>query len=294
MLQNHHYPNDLDIFTITPSPHLCIHHSSSSQHLLVSSLQNVTWESGLRELQQNAQRRLTAEEAQEYIVKIQRRLLHEPLQYILGQWDFLDYTVSIRKPLLCPRPETEELVTMIVQEHTTESPIHVLDVGCGTGVIGLALADQMNEATVEAIDIEPIAVTTSRENALLILGNEQSSCYKVTQSSAQEYEAEHPFDVVVSNPPYIPQKDMETLTKDVLDYESHTALCGGHDGMDIIRVIIDRLPTWCHKGAVCWMEVDPSQPSMIRDMLTTHGRVHFESMHLDMFGKERFVKLRVV
>jgi methylase of polypeptide subunit release factors len=78
-------------------------------------------------------------------------------------------------------------------------------------------------------------------------------CYTATLVSANDYKPEHPFDIVVSNPPYIPRKDMTYLTDDVTKYESDQALCGGDDGMDVIRTIIRRLPEWCNSEAVCWM-----------------------------------------
>jgi release factor glutamine methyltransferase len=191
---------------------------------------------------------------------------------------------------------------MQIVEETTESPVHILDCGCGTGVIGIALAEILPDATVEAIDIEPIAIETSIENAQRVLEDQSGGigkypdCYTATLVSANDYKPEHPFDIVVSNPPYIPRNDMKTLTDDVTKYESDEALCGGNDGMDVIRTIIRKLPEWCKSEAVCWMEVDPSHPKIIQEWLDNQdgGKVRFESSHKDMFGKDRFVKLRVL
>lgn len=272
---------------------------SSVSQLLAASLQ-LSWKSGYRELASPSvkSRTLEQDQAKEYADKLSRRLQHEPLQYILGQWDFLDYTVKIRPPLLCPRPETEELVMRIVQD-TTESPIHILDVGCGTGVIGLALAEQLPDAFVQAIDIDPVAIETSLENAMIVLGNRDyaTSCYQATLCSAQDYDGgNHKFDIVVSNPPYIPKADMETLSRDVVEYESESALCGGDDGMDIVRVICEKLPTWCHPSGICWMEVDPTHPKLLKEWLDENPSIGvvFEDSYQDMFGNDRFVKLRVV
>lgn len=268
----------------------------SVQHLLAASLK-LSWESGFREVIQIdlASVKLTPDQAQDFRSKLERRLNHEPIQYILGQWDFLDYTISIRAPLLCPRPETEELVMKIIEE-TTESPIHILDVGCGTGVIGLSLAEHLPDAFVEAIDIDPVAIETSNENAKRILEPSEMSCYKAMLCSAQEFDPKHHFDIVVSNPPYIPQRDMASLSNDVVQFENTHALCGGDDGMDVIRVIVTKLSSWCNSGAVCWMEVDPTHPKMIKEWIeaTPSLGVAFDSDFKDMFGKDRFVKLRVL
>lgn len=286
----------------------------SALYLVAASLR-LPWERGIRDLTTGSSggiqsERLTAQQASDLEGMLRRREHHEPIQYVLGQWDFLDYTIAIRKPLLCPRPETEELVMKIAEE-TTESPVHILDVGCGTGVIGLSLAEILPDATVEAIDVEPVAIETSMENAQRVLRDQSGgidkypNCYKATLASAEDYVPDHPFDVVVSNPPYIPRGDMEGLAEDVTGFESDQALCGGTDGMDVIRTIIRRLPEWCNSEAVCWMEVDPTHPKLIEELLSApeekkNGsdfdgeKVRFESSHKDMFGNDRFVKLRVV
>ena len=283
----------------------------SALYLMAASLQ-LPWERGIRDLEVGSNNNndnnsiqsttLTAEQANDFERMLRRREHHEPIQYVLGQWDFLDYTIAIRRPLLCPRPETEELVMKIVEE-TTESPVHILDIGCGTGVIGISLAELLPDATVEAIDVEPIAIETSMENAQRVLRDQSGGidkypdCYTATLISANDYMPDHPFDVVVSNPPYIPREDMTYLTDDVSRFESDQALCGGNDGMDVIRTIIRKLPEWCNSEAVCWMEVAPSHPKMIEELLSNElsgGGVRFESSHKDMFGKDRFVKLRVI
>lgn len=102
--------------------------------------------------------------------------------------------------------------------------------------------------------------------------DKDSDCYKATLCSANDYTPDHPFDVVVSNPPYIPRGDMDTLTDDVTKFESDEALCGGTDGLDVIRTIIEKLPHWCNSEAVCWMEVDPSHPKMIEELLSLEGK----------------------
>jgi release factor glutamine methyltransferase len=279
------------------------HHVSepqtSTEQLLAASLE-LDWTTGVRDLRLQTSRRLSQEEAQDFQNKLQRRLQYEPIQYILGQWDFLDYTVKVRPPLLCPRPETEELVMKIVEEtqnkYTQQLQLRILDVGCGTGVIGIALAEKLG-AKVEAIDIDPAAMATAQENADLILGSHAPSLYCTRLVSAAEYSAPHRFDVVVSNPPYIPQADMETLEPNVRLWENEQALCGGVDGMDVIRIIVQKLPYWCDTGAVCWMEVDPSHPKRIQEWLQEspeiQQRVRFEASYQDMFGRDRFVKLCV-
>ncbi len=240
-------------------------------------------------------RLITEQEAEELTDRLHRRKRQEPIQYIIGKWDFLDYTFLVRAPLLCPRPETEELVELVAQEISDNPSIqHILDVGCGTGCIGISLAAKFPYLPVSAIDLEPVAVQTAQENARQILGNQCTERYDARLCTAQDLVIDRRFDLVVSNPPYIPSADMNQLDKEVKDYESHQALSGlSEDGLDVIRDIIAKLPYWCHVSATCWMEVDPSQPAILRELLASHPHVAFVSSHYDMFGKERFVKLQV-
>ena len=270
---------------------------SSVVHLMAHVL-DLDWNTGYRDLQQVlrsnsslGQRRLTDPELVQWNELIQRRQQHEPLQYLVGQWDFFQHVFTIRPPLLCPRPETEELVELVMREEL--SCRRVLDVGCGTGCIGISLAAAKG-CSVVALDVDPVAVQVSRENADRIL--EDPSLYEVLLMSAADYATSEPFDVVVSNPPYIPEADMASLDETVAGYESEGALCGGVDGLDVVRTIVAQLPAWTKSGAVCWMEVDPTHPAMIRDWLgaAPDPEVEFVESRKDMFGRDRFVKLRVL
>jgi release factor glutamine methyltransferase len=335
----------------------------SARALLSWTLQ-LEWEAGYRDLDQDAFLQdctLTEEGGREYFGYIQRRLNHEPIQYILGQWDFLDYTLRIRPPLLCPRPETEELVELIlddidpdqrlttptqltniiISDHHDENKdapnmpsMRILDVGCGTGCIGIALADRILYSLVDAIDIDPVAIETSTENANCILGESkprvdclyrnkklwikqnnvanqydreyvhpqaEKERYLAILSSIQDYHPPYRYDLVVSNPPYIPQSDMPSLDPTVAQHESYHALCGGGpDGMDVIRSLVRKLPQWCVPGGICWIECDPSHPPILQTWLENNNnneddlRVRFVQMERDMFGLLRFVKLQVV
>jgi release factor glutamine methyltransferase len=288
---------------------------------------------------------------------LQRRIHHEPIQYICGQWDFLDNTITIRPPLLCPRPETEELVLYAIQDLKTilrqkmikhsngttqhnnnnAEMLHVLDIGCGTGCIGVTIVQQVPETYITAIDIEPIAITTSYENArrLQVYPNDRYEAYLCnienfeTEFMRKKHQLHDPescegkpillYDMVVSNPPYILPSDMSTLELSVYNYESHFALNGGDsDGMKVIRTIIRTLPNICNVNAICWLEVDPSQPTLIEEFCieqqqqlkhqhqlqhkannndnftTTNSKVvQYVECIKDMFGFDRFVRLRI-
>lgn len=283
---------------------------ASVPQLLAFAL-DLDWETGYRTVMQPQyamHQTLTKQQAITLRKLLERRLNHEPIQYILGQWDFLDYVIAIRPPLLCPRPETEELVQMVLHDakqirmETGKDQLKILDIGCGTGVIGISLADQLDNTRVHAIDIEPMAVETSLENARRILSEGRLEQYQCSLIPVAEYsinEDEEPFDLVVSNPPYIPTSDYNNLSADVINFESRDALEAGEDGLTVIRDIIKGMRRWCKPGAPCWMEVDPTHPKIIEELLSSSENkaefgVEFVSSSKDMFGKDRFVKLKYI
>jgi release factor glutamine methyltransferase len=167
-------------------------------------------------------------------------------------------------------------------------------VGRGKGAIGISLAALFLEtAQVVAIDVEPIAVSTSNENARAVLGN-TSNRYQAILCGAKDFmNSSAPFDLIVSNPPYIPEHDMTTLSDDVVKYESIQALCGGVDGMDVIRDNICQSRHWSRPGGVIWMEVDPTHPTQIRERLDSElsRGVELDSVYQDLYGQDHFVNL---
>lgn len=206
----------------------------------------------------------------------------------------MDFTIKCRFPTLCPRPETEELVEYVfndIKSMGVNDSLRVLDIGSGTGVIGLALARAFPNASITAIDKCEKSVQLSNENAKL-LGIDDSR-YVALISSAKEFVIKDAskFDFIISNPPYIPLQDMPTLTKDVIEFEDFDALCGGCDGLNVVRDIISNLPNWLNPKGCCWMEVDTSHPILIRDWLGTSDAVKFVEFKKDFCDRDRFVKL---
>ncbi|KAK4529858.1 hypothetical protein CCYA_CCYA02G0715 [Cyanidiococcus yangmingshanensis] len=263
-----------------------------------------------------------------------RRLSREPLQYICGEWDFHGINLKLQAPVLIPRPETEELVEYVLQSEWAQraragATLRLLDIGCGTGAIGLALLASLRRARIQAVAIDPneTAVRLTKENArrnqisLWSAGwNEQQQrtpVLKVLQQSIQSYaqafrtnnssaendfETGSPFDLVVSNPPYVLPGELATLAPEILCFEDMAALSGiDEDGMSIIRMILeacDAEPSLLAPGGELWMELDPSQPCRIAELLTrystasTVARLELVEVKKDLAGSERFVRIR--
>ena len=136
-----------------------------------------------------------------------RRLDREPVQYILGEWDFLELTLALRPPVLIPRPETEELVEHVLRAHS--SARRFLDVGCGSGAIGLALLNRLSDARCVGVDVSDAAATLATENAVRCGLSARYDAQLVDGGIAAFGRAAAPalVDVVVSNPPYIPRAE---------------------------------------------------------------------------------------
>lgn len=162
---------------------------------------------------------ITPDQQQEIDAIIDRLKKHEPIQYILEETEFFGLPFTVNKNVLIPRPETEELVELIISENKKPG-LHILDIGTGSGAIAIALAKQMDKANVSAWDISykalDVAVLNSKINSVDI-------SFKIVDVLG-DYPIDKKFDIIVSNPPYIMEKEKVSMEQNVLDYEPHSAL----------------------------------------------------------------------
>jgi len=168
-----------------------------------------------------------------------RRAAHEPLQHLTGRQEFFGLTLRVTPNTLIPRPETELLVEAVlhcITDFATASPLRILDIGTGSGAIALALASRLPHAQVTAVDLSPAALEVARGNAdsLGLAGRIRFMQSDLLSAIAPEER----FDVIVSNPPYVALTDAPTLAPEVIDYEPHTALFAGLDGLAIYRRLV--------------------------------------------------------
>lgn len=205
---------------------------------------------------------------------------HEPLQYILGSQPFYSDLFLVKRPVLIPRPETEYLCQLLIKRFHGRTGIRLLDVGCGSGAIAITLCKvtvtQHLHASGFALDIDPAACRLTTSNAKRILGATWDRQLTVLQTDMRSFTPVEAFDLVVSNPPYIPSPRLRYLQRQVRNFESRLALDGGWNGRELIDCLLSK--DWLKPGGELWLEVDQS---------------HISSLHLptvkDCFDRDRFV-----
>lgn len=221
-----------------------------------------------------------------------QRARRVPLQYLVGHWDFRHLTLELCPPVLIPRPETELLVAHVLQSiHNANllSP-RVLEVGCGSGAICLSLLHELPSCSVVAIDCDQQAVDLTRRNATRLGLTSRLTVLHADACGFQD--GAHGFDVIVSNPPYIPSSQLDQLEPEVKMFESHVALDGGWDGMNVISVLLKQARDWLHPNGSMWLEIDHSHQVGIQAFLQ-HEKIPLRpTFFLDQYMRNRFCHLQ--
>lgn len=214
----------------------------------------------------------------------QRQEERMPVQYLVGEWDFHHINLVVRKPVLIPRPETEELVELVLA--SLGEDVRLLDVGCGSGAILLAALQARRDWTGVGVDVSVDAVELSRENMrrLQLEGRAEMRLGGIAVASGV-------FDAIVSNPPYIADAEAGGLEREVVGHEDGGALFGGADGMDVIREILAGAARLLKEGGSVWMEVDVGQVERLSGM--RFEGVRFEKGYEDFTGRLRFCEFRL-
>jgi len=221
-----------------------------------------------------------------------RRLAGEPLQYVLGRWGFRGLDLMVGPAVLIPRPETEVLAGLAVEELARRgSPGGLaVDLGTGSGAVGLAIAAECETARVVLTDLSSEALAVARAN-LAGLGRAavRVSACQGSWFGALPEELTGAVDVVASNPPYVPQH--QPLPPEVADWEPAVALRGGPDGLDGTRRILAEAPRWLRPGGAVLLELSPEQMDAARAIATAGGLV-VEAIHPDLAGRDRVLQCR--
>ncbi|HPF39339.1 MAG TPA: peptide chain release factor N(5)-glutamine methyltransferase [Phycisphaerae bacterium] len=219
---------------------------------------------------------------------------HEPIAYLIGEREFYSLAFHVTRDTLIPRPETELIVEHALEKmkHTEADSFDVLDVGTGSGCIAITIARREPRANVVATDISEAALDVARRNA---------ERHNVTDRVAMEAcdlfalsNAHRPtegFDIIVSNPPYVGERERASLPANVRDYEPATALFAGESGLDCYRRMAEGAYDAMKPGGVLLLEIGETQGQAVQDLFVAAG-LEFVAAHRDLFGAERMLEFK--
>lgn len=251
---------------------------AESLSFVYRSLKNLSFTDFVFALQQEVT------EGEEVFVKgiFQQLAAHKPAQYIIGQADFYGMQLKVDERVLIPRPETEELVELILAENP-ETNLSVLDIGTGSGAIALSLAKNRPDWSVTAADISQDALDLANENAKnqnLQIFLKKSDCFT---------EISEKYDIIVSNPPYISREDESEVGLNVLNSEPHLALFADEDGLAIYRRIAEDAKDYLKDGGKIYLEIGYKQGQSVPELFRKHLPEQRVRTLKDQFGQDRMV-----
>jgi len=221
---------------------------------------------------------------------VRRRATGEPVQYVIGEAPFYGLTFAVNRHVLIPRPETELLVEVVMRRlkfaPVNHQPLTIFDIGTGSGCIAVALAKQLPEAQIFAVDASAEALAVARANA------ERHGVEKSTRFLQGDLLEALPdnvgADVIVSNPPYIASGDRATLPKEVRDFEPVQALVAGEDGLEVIRRLVSTAKRVLSPSGFVALEIGAGQRPAVEQLFRDHGYNGVEVVK-DLQGHERIV-----
>ena len=234
----------------------------------------------------NLDKVLSEDEEKTFIKYINERLENRPIAYIVGNREFMGLDFYVKEGVLIPRPDTEILVEEVIELAKNKGEINILDIGTGSGAITVSLAKYLPNAKITSVDIEDIPLEVGRINAK---SNEVEDRIEFVKSNLFEnIDKDMKFDIIVSNPPYIKREVIETLDKQVKDYEPYTALEGGEDGLDFYREITKQSKSYLKEKGILAYEVGHDQSEDVSKLMIDGGYTNIYTKK-DLQGFERVV-----
>ncbi len=235
------------------------------------------------EVVMNAEQRLGESELLRYHFALKRLLNHEPIQYILGYAWFLDVQLEVGPSVLIPRPETEELVRLIGERNTQQNP-RILDVGTGSGCIAIALKKIIPAADVTALDVSDDALRLARRNAEKLDVEIDFLRMDILEAHPQKT-----YDILVSNPPYIPKMEQESMARRVTEHEPHLALfTDDSDALVFYRRLMELTPALLTKGGQVFCEIHEQMAAPLMELASLLS-IQSPEIHDDTQGKNRMM-----
>ena len=228
---------------------------------------------------------LTEREQQKFWELVNRRAAREPLSHLTGHREFWSLDFRVSGDVLDPRPDSETLIeAVIASTKEGDAPQSVLDLGTGSGCLLLAILTELPAATGVGVDVSKAALRMAADNANR-LGMENRTEF---HQGSWDIDLDRKFDLVISNPPYIPTADIDELQTEVREYEPHLALDGGQDGLDCYRAILANIRNLLRLGGQLVFEVGIGQALDVGQLMEEAG-FHSPAFHKDIAGVERCV-----
>lgn len=251
---------------------------AESLSFVYRSLKNLSFTDFVFALQQEV-----TDEEKQFVEEIYKKLAaHIPAQYIIGHAEFFGMQLKVDERVLIPRPETGELVEIILAENPKDN-LKVLDIGTGSGAIALALVKSRPDWTITAADISQDALNLAMENADsqgLTLSFIKSNCFSEISSK---------YDIIVSNPPYISRVDEAEVGLNVLHSEPHVALFADEDGLAIYRRIAEEAKDYLNDGGKIYLEIGYKQGQSVPALFKENFSEKRVRTLKDQFGQDRMV-----
>lgn len=255
-------------------------------------LQHVLGQSRV-ELYLNWDKPIDIDEYATYRALISRRSQHEPIQYILGETEFMSLPFQVNPFVMIPRPETEILVEKVIEYFKNHDSVHILDVGTGSGVIAISLCKYLPHVTIDATDIHEEILALAKENAernkvadriTFILGDIRSDSFYEKISAR--------YNAMVSNPPYVSKAEWENLDREVKEYEPFSAICDGEDGLSFYRIFAEKGRSILAPQGVMFFEIGFGQKEKVISIFQEKGYQEM-TWYPDLAGIPRVIQVKL-
>lgn len=229
---------------------------------------------------------LTQDEEELFLEYINRRKNRMPIKYILEECEFMGLSFFVKEGVLIPRPDTEVLVEWAIKTINNNNLNSICDLCSGSGAIGLSVANYVKSVHVDLYDISEVALDVSKENIRTLSINNADIYYSDLLTKA--IKDKKTYNLLLSNPPYIEEREISNLMRDVKDYEPYIALSGGEDGLYFYRKIIEDSCKVLEKGGYIGFEIGHNQAKDVKRLLEEKGFNKIEVLK-DLSGLDRVV-----
>ncbi|PPA69942.1 peptide chain release factor N(5)-glutamine methyltransferase [Jeotgalibacillus proteolyticus] len=246
------------------------------------------------ELYMNLREELAEQDVKRFKELVTAHTTGIPVQHLIGSEQFYGRKFTVNQHVLIPRPETEELLYYALERcdalFNKDQPINCLDIGTGSGIIAITLKLERPSWQVTGVDISPDALSTARKNAEEL----KAEVHFLESDLLQAIKKGTKIDVMISNPPYIPHKDRESMSEVVVDHEPHEALFADEEGLILYRKMCEQLPAYMNRPGLIGFEVGAGQGKLVEAFLKKSFPKDETEIVYDINGKDRMVFCRLL